>query len=197
MYSVGIAYLLWLISGFGALGLHRFYLGKVPSGLLWMFTGGLCMVGSIYDFFTLGGQVRKANMERALLNGYTDALPHDAYEEGRRLGTRFRSGMNGGRHETAYAGGLVDGLFGAGDSGGVDSEGGVERAILKSAKQNHGILSPSEVALAANIPLDQAKKRLDDMVSKGYAEIRVKKTGGIAYVIPDMLDVEGGVFEDF
>lgn len=68
MYSVGIAYLLWLVSGFGALGIHRFYLGKIPTGLLWMFTGGLCMVGSIYDFFTLAGQVETANMRRAFFN---------------------------------------------------------------------------------------------------------------------------------
>ncbi|MDR2194377.1 MAG: NINE protein [Treponema sp.] len=189
MYSVGIAYLLWLISGCGALGLHRFYLGKVPTGLLWMFTGGLCMVGSIYDFFTLGGQVRKANMERALLNGYADG----AYEQGRRLGRRFRKD---GSRGASYAGGIVDGLFGAGGSDGDEQVGSIERAILKSAKQSHGILSPSDVALSANISLDQAKKELDDMVSKGYAEIRVKKSGGIAYIIPDMLDIEG-VFEDF
>ncbi|MDR2445739.1 MAG: TM2 domain-containing protein [Treponema sp.] len=193
MYSVGIAYLLWLISGCGALGLHRFYLGKIPSGLLWMFTGGLCMVGSIYDFFTLGGQVRKANMERALLDGYRNSASLDAYEEGRRLGSRF---VNDRRREAAYAGGFVDGVFGARHSSRnarrVDS---VEHAILKAAKQNHGILSPGDVALSAGISLDQAKKELDDMVSKGYVEMRVKKTGGIAYVIPDMLDIDGG-FEE-
>ncbi|MDR1107200.1 MAG: NINE protein, partial [Treponema sp.] len=31
MYSVGIAYLLWFLSGFGALGFHRYYLGKIPT----------------------------------------------------------------------------------------------------------------------------------------------------------------------
>ena len=51
MYNVAIAYLLWLFSGCGALGFHRFYLGKIPSGLLWMFTGGLGLVGAFYDFF--------------------------------------------------------------------------------------------------------------------------------------------------
>jgi len=65
MYSVGIAYLLWLISGFGALGFHRFYLGKIFTGLLWFFTGGLGMIGSIYDLITLPGQVREANIRRA------------------------------------------------------------------------------------------------------------------------------------
>jgi hypothetical protein len=158
-----------------------------------MFTGGLCMVGSIYDFFTLGGQVRKANIERALLDGYRNGTPLDAYEEGRRLGSRF---VNDRHREAAYAGGFVDGIFGAkaspNSSGRANS---VEHAILKAAKQNHGILSPSDVALSAGISLDQAKKELDGMVSKGYVEMRVKKTGGIAYIIPDMLDVDGG-FED-
>jgi hypothetical protein len=68
MYSVGIAYLLWLLSGFGALGFHRFYLGKIFTGLLWMFTGGLGMIGSIYDLITLPGQVRDANMRYVFFN---------------------------------------------------------------------------------------------------------------------------------
>ena len=68
MYSVGIAYLLWLLSGFGALGFHRFYLGKILTGLLWMFTGGLGMIGSIYDLFTLARQVRDANMQYVFFN---------------------------------------------------------------------------------------------------------------------------------
>ncbi len=33
----------------GELGIHRFYAGKVVSGLVWMFTGGLCGVGWIVD----------------------------------------------------------------------------------------------------------------------------------------------------
>jgi hypothetical protein len=65
MYSLGIAYLLWLVSGFGALGLHRFYLGKIFTGILWMCTGGLLGIGCLYDLFTLPFQVREANYYRA------------------------------------------------------------------------------------------------------------------------------------
>jgi TM2 domain-containing membrane protein YozV len=162
MYSVGIAYLLWLLSGFGALGLHRFYLGKIPTGILWMFTGGLCMVGSIVDFFTLGSQVKKANMERALYNAYRDAL----YTGGNPLGKKVRAEAES-----------------------------VERSILKAAKQNNGVLTPGDVALIANISLEQAKKELDALAAKGFAEMRVRKTGAIAYVIPDMAD--NSPFEDF
>jgi len=61
MKSKGIAYLLWFLGIFGILGLHRFYLGKIGTGILWIFTGGVFMIGSIIDLFTLGGQVDVIN----------------------------------------------------------------------------------------------------------------------------------------
>lgn len=80
-YSTAIAYFLWVIGGFGALGFHRFYLGKVPTGFLWLFSGGLFYVGAIYDFVTLPGQVREANIR----DGYRAALNMDS-------GTRYGLG---------------------------------------------------------------------------------------------------------
>ena len=52
-YNVAIAYLLWLCSGCGALGFHRFYLGKVGTGIVWMLSGGLFGIGCLYDAVTL------------------------------------------------------------------------------------------------------------------------------------------------
>lgn len=145
MYSIGIAYLLWLVSGFGALGFHRFYLGKIPTGLLWMFTGGLGMLGAIYDFFTLPGQVREANIRNTIVH-------------------------TGGQHRV------------------IREKDRVEHTILKLAKENKGILTASEVALAANISIDEAKKDLDALVSKGIAELRVRQTGTLVYTLPEMMD---------
>lgn len=65
-YSLPVAYALWALSGGGALGLHRFYLGKAGTGFLWLFTGGLAGAGCIYDLFTLPRQVRDANASYAL-----------------------------------------------------------------------------------------------------------------------------------
>jgi TM2 domain-containing membrane protein YozV len=59
--SKGVAYLLWFLGFFGVLGLHRFYLGKVGTGLLWLFTFGVCGIGAFIDLFTLGTQVDVAN----------------------------------------------------------------------------------------------------------------------------------------
>ncbi len=60
--SKGVAYLLWLISIFGWLGFHRFYLGKWGTGIFWILTGGFFGIGSFIDLFTLGGKVETYNM---------------------------------------------------------------------------------------------------------------------------------------
>ncbi len=60
MYSVVIAYILWWF--FGVLGVHRFYLGKVGSGLLYLLTGGGFVVGWITDAFRIPSLVREANL---------------------------------------------------------------------------------------------------------------------------------------
>jgi TM2 domain-containing membrane protein YozV len=54
--------LAWLLHAFlGPLGIHRFYLGKWISGLVWLLTGGLLGFGYIYDWLTLNEQVDEAN----------------------------------------------------------------------------------------------------------------------------------------
>jgi TM2 domain-containing membrane protein YozV len=57
--DTGMAYLFWFL--FGLVGGHRFYLGQVGWGLLYMVTGGLFFVGWIVDLFTLPAQVRATN----------------------------------------------------------------------------------------------------------------------------------------
>lgn len=37
----------------GALGIHRFYVGKIGSGLLYLFTGGVFCLGWIYDILKI------------------------------------------------------------------------------------------------------------------------------------------------
>ena len=52
----------WVLLTFlGLFGVHRFYLGKIWTGLLWLVTGGLFTVGYLYDYWTLNAQVSEAN----------------------------------------------------------------------------------------------------------------------------------------
>jgi TM2 domain-containing membrane protein YozV len=58
--SKGVAFLLWLF--LGLLGAHRFYLGKIGTGILYLLTGGVFGIGWVIDLFTLGGQVDTYNI---------------------------------------------------------------------------------------------------------------------------------------
>lgn len=68
MYSKGVAYLLWLAGLLGLCGLHRFYLGKPWTGLLWLFTGGLLFIGQLVDLILIPGMTAQANL-RAIRGG--------------------------------------------------------------------------------------------------------------------------------
>lgn len=58
-YNVG-----WLLLTFlGVFGAHRFYMGKVLSGVLYLCTGGLFLVGVVYDFWTLNQQITDINRQ--------------------------------------------------------------------------------------------------------------------------------------
>jgi len=52
----------WILLVFlGPLGIHRFYQGKILTGLLYLVTGGLLGVGWLYDLLTLNGQLDELN----------------------------------------------------------------------------------------------------------------------------------------
>ena len=52
-----------LLTYLGVPGIHRFYMGKVLTGLLWLLTGGLLGIGWLYDLWTLNEQVDELNAQ--------------------------------------------------------------------------------------------------------------------------------------
>ncbi len=154
MYKLSIAYFLWLISGFGALGFHRFYLGRFGTGLLWLFTGGLAGIGGLFDLFYIPTMVRDENLKL----GYRNVLSADP--------------------DFIISERRVD----------PDPKESLEKVILRTAKKNKGVATPGEVALEGDIPIAEAKKALEKLVTEGYAEMRVQKSGTIVYVFLEFLE---------
>ena len=57
--------LAWILLTFlGVFGIHRFYLGKWGTGLLYLVTVGLFGIGLIYDFWTLNSQISELNLRK-------------------------------------------------------------------------------------------------------------------------------------
>lgn len=56
----------WILLTFlGIFGIHRFYLGKWITGIIYLLTAGLFLIGIIYDYWTLNGQIDEINTARS------------------------------------------------------------------------------------------------------------------------------------
>jgi TM2 domain-containing membrane protein YozV len=57
--------LAWILLTFlGVFGVHRMYQGKWITGIIYLFTGGLALLGVLYDFWTLNEQISVKNARR-------------------------------------------------------------------------------------------------------------------------------------
>ena len=56
----------WVLLTFlGVFGLHRLYMRKWGTGLIYLLTFGLLFIGVIYDYWTLNEQISSRNQERS------------------------------------------------------------------------------------------------------------------------------------
>ena len=52
----------WILLTFlGLFGVHRMYMGKWVTGIIYLLTGGLFLLGYIYDYWTLNDQLSELN----------------------------------------------------------------------------------------------------------------------------------------
>ena len=161
MFSKGVAYVLGIMSFVPPFnGLLRFYLKKHAHGVIYSLTAGCCWIGNILDIVQVPQLVREANMRMKR----KQLAAHGSYPE------------------------LIDDRESMPTSELRVDDGSIEQHILRSAKRNGGITTPSEVALESSASIERAREALDYLVSKGYAEIRVNRTGVIVYRFPDIID---------
>jgi TM2 domain-containing membrane protein YozV len=54
--------LAWILLTFlGLFGVHRMYMGKWLTGIIYLLTGGLFLIGYVYDYWTLNDQISEVN----------------------------------------------------------------------------------------------------------------------------------------
>jgi hypothetical protein len=68
-YREGLGYALWCLAFVGLAGIHRIYLGKYGTGILYLLTFGLFGIGQFIDLFRMKSLVQDSNIRE----GY---LPH-------------------------------------------------------------------------------------------------------------------------
>ncbi len=61
--------LAWVLLTFlGIFGVHRMYMGKWITGILYLLTGGLFLIGVLYDFWTLNDQISLKHARRGIFS---------------------------------------------------------------------------------------------------------------------------------
>lgn len=56
----------WILLTFlGLFGVHRMYMGKWLTGILYLLTGGFLLIGYVYDYWTLNTQLSAINKPTA------------------------------------------------------------------------------------------------------------------------------------
>jgi hypothetical protein len=60
-----------------------------------------------------------------------------------------------------------------------------EKTVLRVARKNGGFVTPGEAALEGDLTVDEARKLLEKMASKGNAEMRVRSSGVVVYFFPE------------
>ncbi len=73
-----VAYALWFFCGLW--GIHKFYLGKIGMGIIYILTCGFFFIGWFIDLFTLPSQVDRYNLkEQVMANNHSRYYEDQSY----------------------------------------------------------------------------------------------------------------------
>ena len=163
MYREGIGYGLWCLWLFGMAGVHRIYMGKYGTGILFLLTWGLFGIGQFVDLFSMKGLVRDANIRE----GY---LPHP------RLARRMQGSPSAQPvAQPQPSGSLPPGRV------------NVQQALLKAAQANGGALTVTQGVVTTGLTFEQVEEILREMVAKGYVDVdNAPNSGVVVYRFPEL-----------
>ncbi|GAK58436.1 TM2 domain protein [Candidatus Vecturithrix granuli] len=177
MKSSGIAFLLWCAWIFGFGGIHRFYLGKYGTGILYLLTWGLFGIGQVIDLFRISGMVEQENLKWQLRQGPTVNINIQGQTD---YSASTHSSHQSPRSQTSSRKPEPD----------ANPAKTLETTILKLARKFQGRLTPLELAANSVLSLEEADNALEDFVRKGYANMVVTDAGNIVYEFPGFLQFD-------
>lgn len=169
MYRTGTAYGFWCLFLVGLAGVHRLYLGKWGTGILWLLTAGLFGIGQVVDLFRMDTLVEQANVREG-------HLPHPNFRP-------LAAGASAGA--VAAGGGSADS---AGTSGRPSStpvhgrpsdEGELKRRLLEEAEERGGALTVTQGVAATGLSFETVEETLGDMVASGYVDVDNHPESGV------------------
>lgn len=162
-YSTGLSYGLWCAGLVGAFGIHRFYLGKVGTGVLWLLTAGLLGVGQIIDLFRMKSLVRDANIREG-------RVPHP-------------------RQVARGQAAVGQAAIGAGEPGRkLAAPLNLRQQLLKAAMSNGGEITVSQGVMATGRSFEEIESVLNKMTDKGYVDVdNAPGTGVVVYRFPELV----------
>lgn len=160
MNNVGVSYILWAGIFLGLGGLHRLYNGKILSGLLWLFTGGLLGIGQFIDLFLMPSMVESHNLKFKRRHGLltTGTFPHQSLS----VETIHQKQSPLNREQLRIK-------------------------LLRAAQAKAGQLSVTQGVMATGAPFKEVETVLQDMLRAGYVGIsNDRDTGVVVYVFKEL-----------
>lgn len=152
-HGKGVAFLLWLSCLFGVCGIHRFYLGRPGTGLLYLLTFGLFGFGQLVDLFLLPGMVAEENTKQAALQALAE-----------------KRGLHGNQPVAALPPAVVD------------SPEQLRVKLVQAAAGYGGKLSVTQGVMATGKTFAEVEHALDEMVKSGYVDVtNDENTGVVVY----------------
>lgn len=160
-YREGLGYALWCLFFVGLAGIHRIYLGKYGTGILWLMTFGLFGIGQLVDLFNMKKLITDANVQAGYLTH--PRIVQQLEGSVRELAREIASG------ETPVS--AVD-----------RAKGSLRHRLLRAAMDNDGAISVTEGVAATDASFEDVEQTLRELVRTGYVDVdNAPDTGVIIY----------------
>lgn len=186
MKNLGVTYLLAILNFITPFaGIHRFYLGRPISGLLYFLTWGFFGLGTLIDLFLIPGMVEEENRKR-LPPGDLHLHFHGRLPDGRLAPQPMAQPRSIPPPQPARA-------LPAPPRPSKPMD--IEQRILQIAKDNGGSITVAMIALKTELSLKDAKNKLERLRKDGFCNVDLSEEGAKLYVFTGLQSTKPMNFE--